>query len=62
MAYEAEIANLETILNSGATDVTDDGTRTILDLASVRQRLAELRRRQDAARRPIVSQIDLSGF
>jgi hypothetical protein len=62
MSYATKIANLEAILNSGATDVTVDGTRTVLNLDSVRKRIAELRRLDNAARRPVISQIDLSGF
>lgn len=62
MAYETEIANLEAILNAGANDVSTDGDRTVFDLDSVRRRLAELRRKQDATKRPRVAQVDLSGF
>ena len=62
MAYETEIAQLEAILNAGTSDVTVDGVRTTFDLDSVRRRLAELRRKQDATKRPRAAQIDLSGF
>jgi hypothetical protein len=62
MANETEIARLEAILNGGATDVSTDGVRVVTDHASIRRRLAELKRMDDVSRRPVVSQIDLSGF
>lgn len=62
MAYETEIARLEAILDAGASSTDVDGTRVSYDLDKVRQRLAELKRLQDKARRPRSSSIDLSGF
>lgn len=62
MAIADQIAELEAILDAGASEVTVDGQRVRYDLDSVRRRLAELRRQQDATKRPRASQIDLSGF
>lgn len=59
-----EIARLKGLLDSGATSITVDGVTTQLDHAFVRKRLRELIREDDAepVRRPLASQIDLSGF
>jgi uncharacterized protein (UPF0335 family) len=62
MAYETEIARLEAILNSGASDVSTDVDRTAFDHKSIREQLAKLRRKQDATKRPRQAQADLSGF
>lgn len=62
MAYETEIANLEAILNAGASQVSVDGRNVAYDFDAIRRRLAELRRKQDATKRPRVAQADLSGF
>jgi len=39
----AQIAELESILNTGAKKITTDGQSVEVDLAQVRRRLAELR-------------------
>ena len=39
---DAEIANLEALLNAGATSITSDGETVTLDQNSIRRRLAEL--------------------
>jgi len=63
MAYETEIARLEEILNTGAQSVTVDGMMTTFNLAEVRHRLAELRRKQASRTGPRASTIKLdSGF
>ena len=60
----AKIAELEAILETGATTVKVDGQEGVRDLKVVR---AELRRLQadddtDKNRRPVTSRINLSGF
>jgi len=62
MAYETEIAKLEAILNEGTSRVTVDGMTVQYDLDEVRQRLNELKAKQDATKRPRAASIDLSGF
>lgn len=61
-----QIENLERILNSGASSITEDGQTTTFDIQATRVRLNELRARLNKiegrrARRPIMGQIDLSG-
>jgi hypothetical protein len=60
--HAAEIASIETLLNSGATSVTTDGHTTTIDPDSLRQRLKELRSEDDTARarRPLFSQFPLN--
>lgn len=61
MAYETEIAKLESILNEGAGRVTIDGvTVQYSSPEAIRKRLRELYAKQDVAKRPRLSQIDLS--
>jgi len=62
MALADDIAKLEAILNEGTGRVTIDGVTVQYDLGEVRQRLAALKRREDAAKRPRAAAIDLSGF
>lgn len=62
MAIADEIAELEALLNSAAKDVSYDGTRVSFDLDAARRRLAQLKREQDATKRPPNATIDLSGF
>ena len=57
-----EIADIEELLNTGATSVTVDGQSVSVDQAALRRRLAELRHQQTPARRPRVATLDLSGF
>ena len=45
--YSTEIANLEEILNAGATSMSVDGVSTTVDLAEVRRRLAQLQANHD---------------
>lgn len=59
---DQEIADLEAILNAGATSMFTDGQKATWDLDQVRRRLGELRRRKDHMRRPRIATIDLSGF
>jgi len=61
MSLATEIARLEEILNTGATSIFVDGQKVTLDLAAVRKRLVELKRRQDG-RRPPLSTINLGNF
>jgi hypothetical protein len=44
MAYEAEILQLEALVNSATTSVSTDGLSTAFDLDEAKKRLAELRR------------------
>ena len=65
--YQAEIAVLESILNSGASSIQVDGMATRYDLAEVRKRLAELKALDDSTleagkSRPVASTIYLGGF
>ena len=46
--YSAEIAQIETILNSGTRSVSVDGMSTAYDHDSLRKRLAELRALDDS--------------
>lgn len=62
MAYEDEIAELESLLNDAASNVAVDGVGVTFDLEAARRRLAQLKRQQDATRRPRNASIDLSGF
>jgi hypothetical protein len=62
VSTETTIADLEAILDAGGSRVTVDGLSVQYDLDQVRKRLAELRRSQDAAKRPRVATIDLSNF
>ena len=60
----AKIAELEAILETGATTVKVDGQEVVRDLKVVR---AELRRLQaeddtDKNRRPVMSKFNLAGF
>jgi len=60
----AKIAELEAILETGATTVTVDGQTIVRDLDVIR---AQLRRLQaddntDKNRRPVTARIKLSGF
>jgi hypothetical protein len=56
----AAIAQIEAILNNGATSVTIDGTTVNYDFAELRRRLKELRNTDPAYRRSRIGQIDLS--
>jgi hypothetical protein len=56
----AAIAQIEAILNNGATSVTTDGTTINYDFAELRRRLKELRNTDPAYRRSRIGQIDLS--
>jgi hypothetical protein len=46
MAYEAEILNLETLINSATDSVSTDGLSTSFNLDEAKKRLAELYRLQ----------------
>lgn len=59
MSVETEIAELEAILNTGASSVGVDGQKVTYDLKAVRRRLRELRRQQDPSKRPVVTTINL---
>ena len=60
MSLSSEIAAIEATLNEGARSVSTDGLSVQYDLNALRRRLEELRRQQDATRRPRVAGIDLS--
>jgi hypothetical protein len=61
--YSAEIAQLETLLNSATKSVSADGLNTQFDLDVARTRLAELRRLQGDLRlvKPRIATLDLGG-
>jgi len=63
---KSEIANLEAIVNSGVTQVIEDGRVTSFDLAHCRNRLRELRAKLANLQgkrvpRPMFGSIDISG-
>ena len=62
MAIEDDIAELESLLNDAAENVTVDGVGVKFSLQEARRRLATLKRQQDATKRPRNATIDLSGF
>jgi len=59
---DQEIAELEAILNTGATSTGVGDQRVTWDLDEIRRRLAELRRQQDHTTRPRIMTMDLSNF
>lgn len=62
MAYEAEILQLETLINSATTSVSTDGLSTSFDLDKAQKRLAELLRLQGSTMvRPRVVRVRLGG-
>lgn len=61
--YSTEIAELEAILQAGASSVVVDGQSVTYDLKQIRRRLRELKAADDTAtKRPVALSIDLSGF
>lgn len=61
-----DIANLEQIINTGATQVSEDGRVTTFDLAHCRNRLRELKAKlanlqNKRIPRPMFGSIDISG-
>jgi hypothetical protein len=58
------IAQIEELLRTGVTQVTVDGTTTIVDPDSLRAELRKLQNSDDSTRgkRPVVSRIRLGGF
>jgi len=62
MSVETEIAELEAILNAGATSTFVDGQKVTWDGDQVRRRLRELRRQKEPNRRARIAAIDLSHF
>jgi len=62
MSVASEIAELEAILNTGASSVFVNGQKVTYDLSQVRRRLRELRRQLDPSKRPTVATIDLGNF
>jgi len=59
---DQEIAELEAILNTGATSVFVGGQKVTYDFGQIRRRLVELRRQKDHMTKPRIGTIDLSGF
>jgi len=61
----AQIAELEELLNLGASSVNTDSMQASLDINAIRKRLRELKASNTAEgasnKRPIASTIDLSG-
>jgi hypothetical protein len=62
MTLADRIAELEGILDRGASRVTTGSVTVEYDMALVRQQLAELRAKENASKRPRAASIDLSGF
>lgn len=65
--HSIEIAEIESILASGAKTVIVDGVQVTRDLNALRRHLAELRGKDAAAiaagqKRPRVARINLTGF
>ena len=63
--HAATIANLEAILNAGATTVTVDGQTVTYDFDEIKSRIAKLKREDTAnsyTTRPRSLRIDLAGF
>lgn len=63
---KADIASLEAIVNSGVTQVVEDGRVTSFDLAHCRKQLRELRAKlanlqNKRVPRPMFGSIDISG-
>lgn len=61
MALADQIAQLESILDAGASRVTTDGVTVQYDLEEIRRRLAKLQNELDQTKRPRLASIDLSG-
>jgi hypothetical protein len=62
---KAAIANLETLLDSGASSVSVDGETTTFDLGAAQSRLRDLKAelatlQGKQSRRPLFNRIDLS--
>jgi LPS sulfotransferase NodH len=59
----AKIAELEDILQTGATSATIDGRTVHYDFDEIRRQLRELRANDDSqrGRRPVISRIRLGG-
>jgi hypothetical protein len=63
MAYEAEILQLEQLVNSATKSVSTDGLSTTFDLDEAKKRIAELRRLQGDLTmvRPRLATLNLEG-
>ena len=61
---EAELATIEAKLSMGVTEVTTNGTKTVIDLGALERRAKVLRSQiqSEKARRPVASSIELGGF
>lgn len=61
---ETKIAELEAVLESGATQISVDGTSTSFDHDSIRKQIQALRSQHSTMkkRRPRASRINLGGF
>lgn len=62
---QTAISNLETLINSGASTVTQDGHTTVFNLGAANARLKSLRKELailtgQQSRRPFFNRIDLS--
>lgn len=67
-AIREEIASIDSVLSSGVSSVTVDGTTTAYDLESLRKRKSELLSQlsklsaNQAMKRPVASSVYLGGF
>lgn len=61
---EAELEAIEKKLSTGVSEVTTNGTKTVLDLAALERRAKVLRSQISStrAKRPPASSINLGGF
>ena len=61
---QAELDAIETKLSMGVTQVTTNGTTTVIDLVALERRAKVLRSQiqSEKARRPVASSIELGGF
>lgn len=62
MTIAEQIADLESILNSGGKRVTTEGLSVDFDPNEIRRRLAALRQKADASKRPRIGKMNLSNF
>ncbi len=63
-AMNQQIKDLESLLNSGATEVVVDGITLKIDQQAIRQRIEDLKAEEDdpIVQRPVMVPVDLGGF
>lgn len=62
MTTADQIADLEAILNAGGKRVSTEGLTVDFDPEEIRRRLAALRQKADASKRPRIGKMNLSNF